>query len=202
MAANVPAAQKQADARAVGAEVRLRDARRTKLAILRAAEVAFSTVGYTHTGIREIAADAGVDRALIARYFGSKQALFEAVLAKTLPVDSFLEFERDRFGQGVVAHFLNASADAPTPIRMMVLAAADPAVRELSMQINQALVIEPLATWLGPPNARARATNLVTLWAGSFLYWRLGLPSLQQIDPATRRWLEAATQAIVDNREI
>jgi AcrR family transcriptional regulator len=198
MADDDPPESKAGLAGAAGRESRPRDAERTKLAILRAAEAAFSTVGYTHTGIREIATDAGVDRALIARYFGSKQALFEAVLKRTLPMDAMFGFERSRFGHHAVAYLLNAREDSPRPIRMMVLAAADPAVREVSMTLNHALVIEPMAAWLGPPNGRARATNLVMLWAGFFLYWRLGLPSLKSIDPETRRWLETATQAIVD----
>jgi AcrR family transcriptional regulator len=177
-----------------------RDSERTRLAILAAAEKAFSTVGYTHVGVRDIAAEAGVDRALIVRYFGSKQGLFEAVLSRTLPVAALYQLDRKDFGKGLTAYFLSVGRDSPNPLRMMILAAADPAVGEVAMQMNQRLVIDPLAEWLGPPDAVARATTLIALWAGFFIYRRLGLPSLQQVEPATQRWLEATSQAIMDGK--
>ena len=48
-----------------------RDATRTRAAILHAAQQAFSTKGYLDTGVREITAAAGVNPALVSRYFGS-----------------------------------------------------------------------------------------------------------------------------------
>lgn len=45
----------------------------TKSAILEAAQRLFSSRGYSETGVRDIAAEAGVNPALISRYFGSKQ---------------------------------------------------------------------------------------------------------------------------------
>lgn len=51
-----------------------------KSAILKAADAVFSSQGYEHATVRRIAADAGVDPALVVRYFGSKEALFRDVL--------------------------------------------------------------------------------------------------------------------------
>jgi AcrR family transcriptional regulator len=44
--------------------------------LLRAAEELFAERGYERTTVRDIGASAGVDPALIARYFGSKSALY------------------------------------------------------------------------------------------------------------------------------
>ena len=52
--------------------VKPRDAGRTRAAILDAAQEAFSSRGYLATGVREVTAAAGVNPALVSRYFGSK----------------------------------------------------------------------------------------------------------------------------------
>lgn len=59
---------------------RPRNAETTKAAILAAARGRFAQASYDTVGIREIASDAGVDPALVSRYFGSKEDLFAAVL--------------------------------------------------------------------------------------------------------------------------
>jgi AcrR family transcriptional regulator len=48
--------------------------------LLRSAEVLFSTKGFREISVREIAAHAGVNSALIGYYFHGKQALFDEVL--------------------------------------------------------------------------------------------------------------------------
>lgn len=53
---------------------------RTRQAILSAATGRFASDGYDNTTLRAIAADAGVDAALIIRHFGSKAELFAAAV--------------------------------------------------------------------------------------------------------------------------
>ncbi|GIF06596.1 TetR/AcrR family transcriptional regulator [Actinoplanes siamensis] len=60
---------------------RRRDAARTRQALLDAARRRFANAGYAGTTVRDIADDAGVNVALINRYFESKEGLFEAALA-------------------------------------------------------------------------------------------------------------------------
>lgn len=70
----------------VGAEgagaggARRRDAGRTRRALLEAASQRFARDGYAATTVRDIADQAGVNVALINRYFTSKEGLFEACL--------------------------------------------------------------------------------------------------------------------------
>lgn len=61
---------------------RKRDAAATKAALLDAASALFAERGFDRTTVRDIAAQAGVNQALLFRYFGSKDALFEHVMAK------------------------------------------------------------------------------------------------------------------------
>jgi AcrR family transcriptional regulator len=57
----------------------------TREAILAAARARFGDLGYDRTTIRGIAADAGVDAALVHHFYGSKERLF--VAAMRLPVN-------------------------------------------------------------------------------------------------------------------
>jgi AcrR family transcriptional regulator len=70
----------------------------TRMQILEAARSAFARVGYDAATIRLIAADAGVDPALIHHYFGNKEDLFaEAVHVPFRPADAIL----GAFGPGI-----------------------------------------------------------------------------------------------------
>ncbi|QUQ68063.1 TetR/AcrR family transcriptional regulator [Kutzneria sp. CA-103260] len=62
-------------------EHRRRDASATKAALLRAAQELFTERGYERTTVRDIADRAGVNQALLFRYYGSKEDLFHVVLA-------------------------------------------------------------------------------------------------------------------------
>jgi len=53
----------------------------TREAIAAAARAQFADAGYDRATIRAIAADAGVDPALVVRFFGSKEELFREVMA-------------------------------------------------------------------------------------------------------------------------
>lgn len=59
---------------------RRRDAAGTRQLLLDAARRRFADNGYTGTTVRDIADEAGVNVALISRYFSSKEGLFEACL--------------------------------------------------------------------------------------------------------------------------
>src|SRR5690348_5267904 len=63
---------------------RRRDAARTRQALLEAARHRFAGDGYAATTVRDIADDAGVNVALISRYFQSKEGLFEACLTSAV----------------------------------------------------------------------------------------------------------------------
>ncbi|WP_433724679.1 TetR family transcriptional regulator [Nocardia sp. CA-129566] len=75
-------------------------------AILSAARARFAEGGFDKTSIRAVAADAGVDPALVHHYFGTKQQLFAAVVE--LPVDPETTLRRieaaplDRLGETII----------------------------------------------------------------------------------------------------
>ena len=67
----------------------------TEARILEAARRLFSHDSYDNVGIRDIATEAGVDSALISRYFGSKEGLFLEALENGRKHPDFLQDGRE-----------------------------------------------------------------------------------------------------------
>ncbi len=75
---------------------RKRNAAATRDAILDAARRVFTIRGYDGCGTREIASEAGVNVALINRYFGSKLGLFSEAVLFDEEVDALLSMPLDQ----------------------------------------------------------------------------------------------------------
>lgn len=71
---------------------RPRDAQATREALLKAGRAVFDEVGYDRATTREIGERAGVDPALIARYFDSKEGLFIAAITAGSAEDEGIDF--------------------------------------------------------------------------------------------------------------
>ncbi|MFB2599931.1 TetR family transcriptional regulator [Herbiconiux sp. P17] len=101
-----------------------RDATATRRALVRAARRRFATDGYRATTVRQIAADAGVNVALINRYFVSKDGLFEACMLRTSDeLDTQTPGRSSDFDDVIdrlVAHAVNAP-DGDDPLQLLLL---------------------------------------------------------------------------------
>ncbi|MFJ6000642.1 TetR family transcriptional regulator [Arthrobacter sp. NPDC092385] len=101
-----------------------RDADATRRALVRAARRRFATGGYRATTVRRIAADVGVNVALISRYFGSKEGLFEACMNRT--VDELGTGDRarpvgvDAVIDRLIGHVVE-SPNADDPLQLLLL---------------------------------------------------------------------------------
>jgi AcrR family transcriptional regulator len=78
----------------------------TRAAILAAARERFASDGYERATIRAIAAQAGIDPAMVMRYFGNKEGLFASAAEFDLRLPDPKTMPRQRIGALVVAHFL------------------------------------------------------------------------------------------------
>lgn len=82
----------------------------TRVALLDAARSAFIDQGYEGATVRAIAAEAGVDPAMVNHWFGGKEGLFTASVS--IPINPahliprLLEGDRDRLGERIVRSFL------------------------------------------------------------------------------------------------
>lgn len=75
-------------------------------AVQRAAAELFSTKGFVATGVREIAAQAGVDPALVIRYFGSKEKLFLRTMTMSAAFADVVAGPLDSLGERIVEFVL------------------------------------------------------------------------------------------------
>jgi AcrR family transcriptional regulator len=176
-----------------------RNAPKTRARIIAAAQQAFAELGYPQAGIREIAAIAGVSSTLLLRYYGSKAGLFEAALAAAVPLDGVLAVvRRDKFGEHLARLILDPALEMKAP-SIVALSTGDADARDIATRVTEAQVLLPLAAWLGPPDARARAMEIIMVAMGFVLYTRqLPLPAAQGMERRLGRWFAATVQAIVD----
>ena len=79
----------------------------TKAAILAAAREQFASHGYQGATIRGVAASAGIDPAMVMRYFGSKEGLFARATAFDLRLPDLSQVARARIGETLVGHFVD-----------------------------------------------------------------------------------------------
>lgn len=79
----------------------------TKAAILAAARERFAATGFHGATIRSIAADAGIDPAMVMRYFGSKDQLFAAAADFDLELPDLYGVSPGRLGAALTSHFLD-----------------------------------------------------------------------------------------------
>jgi AcrR family transcriptional regulator len=192
------------DARKVPAAPRgpkRRNASKTKASILIAAQQAFSELGYSQAGIRDIAAIAGISSPLLLRYFGSKAGLFEAALTEAARPERIFEQGRAGFGEHLANLLLDVDLDVKAPA-MVALSTGDADARAIATRVTEKHVVAPLAEWLGPPDARARAVEIVMLGMGVVMYTRqIPLaPAAKGVDKKLARWLARTLQAVVDQK--
>jgi AcrR family transcriptional regulator len=156
---------------------RARDAAASKQALLRAAQELFGQKGFERTTIREIGELAGVDAALIARYFGNKAELYvAAVVAEDTAVRGPGEFR----GLAQIAETLVTRADerGPGPImQALIRSDTSPEIRVAAGDRIARRIVEPLADDLTAQHldrARLRAEIAVCALYGISLGRSLG----------------------------
>ena len=92
---------------------RKRDSDATRAAILAAAKDHFARSGYEGAFLRDIAADAGADAALINRYFGGKDGLFAAALKDSIRPDAITQWDRKTFGRDLCSAIWETNRGCP-----------------------------------------------------------------------------------------
>lgn len=103
--------------------LRARRAAETRLALLDAARRLFTTSGWTGTGMRDVAAAAGVATETVYTYFSSKRELFQAVVDLAVvgddqPIRLAERAEFAAIGQGTHTERANAAAKLLTGVHV------------------------------------------------------------------------------------
>ena len=137
----------------------------TREAILAAARRQFAAQGYDRTSMRGIAAEAGVDQALVAHFFGAKQQLFVEVVrlpfepSELLPL--LLEGDRETLGErlaGFVASVLESPEGRARVLGIVRAAASEPEAARMLREFLRGELLAPLARQLGVEDAELRVT--------------------------------------------
>lgn len=143
----------------------------TKQAILRAAMSQFAEYGYDAAGVRQIAARAGVDPALVIRHYGSKAALFGQALEE---LGHAVDFElacasgASRMGSVLARQVLVPSSDEGRLRVLLTLRAATSAATAAALAAaTEEQFIAPLARLLNGRQRRARALQILSVLTGA-----------------------------------
>jgi AcrR family transcriptional regulator len=153
---------------------RRRDASATREAILAAAVAAFAERGYRAVTVRDVARAAGVDPALVVRYFGSKAGLFaEGVGAiGASGIAEALAGPAAGLADRLADHL--AGKEGTDSLAMLVLSVSDPDGRALLSQLAADHLEGPVVASLaaaGVPGteARGRARAVTAVVVGNAL---------------------------------
>ena len=125
-------------------------ARDADLALLTAARRRFARNGYGSTTVREIARDAGVNVALINRYFESKEGLFEACLERAAAqVDRTTALTIEQVVESVVENMASSVADRePYQLLLLIRSSGDERADRIRLDTIQSFA-ERIASVVG-----------------------------------------------------
>ncbi len=134
---------------------------RTRAAILAAARELFAAQGFERTTVRDIAARAEIDPAMIIRYFGGKEALFVRAVDFDLGMPDLATLGPGERGPAIVHHFLKVWEGQGGTSGLAILlrsAASNPVAAAKLREVFAGQVAPVLARALGgAPDAAARA---------------------------------------------
>lgn len=142
---------------------RTRDAHATRADILAAARARFAADGYDRTTMRAVAADVGVDPALVFRYFGSKQDLFAAAAELTLDLPDLTGVAPEDLGDVLLPRFVAVWEHDGTFLALLRAAMNSPTAADTMRKVFATQVAPALAK-ATPDHPRQRAALL-----GSFV---------------------------------
>jgi len=155
---------------------------RTRAAILDAARRLFAERGYDATTVRDVAAGAGVDAALVIRYFGNKEALFAQAAEFRLDLPDLRSVPPAKVGEVLVRHFLGIW-EGPNANGGLAILLRSATSNELSAQkmrdIFGAQVLPALSRAGGRQGAARRAGLVATQMIGlAMCRYVLKLPAI------------------------
>lgn len=141
---------------------------RTRAAILDAARRLFAERGHGATTIRDIAAEAGIDPALVMRYFGSKDELFVRAAEFELKLPALDKVDRDKVGEALLRHFLGVW-EGPQANQGMAVLLRSAASNEMSADKMREVFAAQVLPALARIGSRATAGRRAGLVASQLL---------------------------------
>lgn len=155
----------------------------TREAILASAEQRFIASGYAGTSVREIAAGAGIDAALVIRHFGSKEALFLEATRLHADHAPMLDGPIGTLGRRLIDMVLSPDDQVKAVFIALLRAGDSDSVAVRLREAHDDFFVDPLRARLSGPNADLRARLAASL-VGGLLYslWAVGDETLAATD--------------------
>ena len=138
------------------ASTRPRNAAETRADILAAARLRFGADGFERTTLRAVAADVGVDPALVIRYFGSKQDLFAAAAEFSVDLPDLRDVAPDDLADALFGRFFAVWEQDTTFVALLRAAMTSPAAADTMRKVFATQVAPALAA-VTPDHAEQRA---------------------------------------------
>lgn len=139
-----------------------RSAAVSKSAIVVAAREQFARYGYHRATIRAIAAGAGIDPAMVMRYFGNKAGLFQAAVTVDLELPDLSATPPGQVGYSLVRHFLQRWERDDTLVILLRSSITDHDIAEHVRQLFIQQVAPAVAPAAPPASATTRAGLVAT----------------------------------------
>jgi AcrR family transcriptional regulator len=179
----------------------------TRRAILDAAREVFAGQGYDGATIRSIAAEAGVDPALVHHHFGTKEDLF--VAATEFPfspalIEAAIRGTDGTIGERLARAYLTAVLDGGAIEALIRSAMTNRRARGLLREFVESAVLDAFEGYVEGPDARLRMALAGSHLVGVVMFRRIiGVGALvetdvedivQMVAPALDRYLEPSAR--------
>jgi len=187
---------------------RRRSAETTRAEILAAARRRFLDESYENVGLRDIAKDAGIDVALVSRYFGSKEGLFREVLQPE--EDRHEKFDIVLPPEEVPAYVVSLmeqkgeceDQEHVEKILTILRSASSPAAAQIIRETLHADVLEPFSKLVGGRDAETKAGLVLAILMGTtVLRTVMAVDAMASDDPEKmrKRMLRLFAAALADD---
>ncbi|SFR33603.1 transcriptional regulator, TetR family [Yoonia tamlensis] len=154
----------------------------TREKLLSAATNSFCAQSYSNVSLRMIAKQAGVDVALVSRYFGGKRGLFEAMLEVAFDWPE-MAAGGDPVAVAIAKYTKPDATDAHmSVIRMIIVNGADPEVGDLLRARLRTMLIDPMLDRMGGPAAAPNLAMFIAATLGAAMVRHtLRLPGMADV---------------------
>ncbi|WP_411104814.1 TetR family transcriptional regulator [Streptomyces sp. cmx-4-9] len=138
----------------------------TREAIHAAATRLFRERGFARTTVRQIAAAAATDPALVIRHFKSKELLFLDTMHLTIDDEPLLDVPLEHLGERIVDLVIGLDGGARGVFLALVHGSSEPEIQQRLRDTHEKVFIEPLRGRLSGAGADTRARLAASVAAG------------------------------------
>jgi AcrR family transcriptional regulator len=155
----------------------------TRARILAAAREHFARDGYERTTIRGVAHDAGIDPAMVMRYFGSKEGLFLAATPADLGIPDLRSAPRSKAGEAMVEQFFQRWEGGDESLQILLrTAASNEDAAERGREVYRKQILAAVVRLRGKAGSERAASLLATQLLGlAYCLYILRLPALRSM---------------------